>query len=171
MVYAYRQQTENKLDNQLKMFRDLESLGVKHDKPSVCEEFQKEIVYKHPQYEVSLPWKQKHPVLHDHYELALRRLNGLLRHLRQNPEILCQYDSVIKEQLNKGIIESVNNSALITHLVHYLPHHAAIREEKKTTKLRIVYDTSAKTTCPSLNDCLYTGLKFGQNIMDIIIRF
>ena len=110
-------------------------------------------------------------MLHDHYELALRRLNGLLKCLRQNPEILSQYDSVIKEQLHKGIIESVSNSALITHPVHYLPHRAIIREDKKTTKLRIVYDASAKTTGPSLNDCLYTGPKFGQNIMDIIIRF
>ena len=91
--------------------------------------------------------------------------------MRQNPEILDQYDSVVKEQLNKGIIESVNDSALITHPVHYLPHHAIVQEDKKTTKLRIVYDASAKTNSPSLNDCLYTGPKFGQNIMDIIIRF
>ena len=171
MVDAYQQQTENELDNQLKMFWDLESLGVKHDEPSVYEEFLKAIVYKYPRYEVSLPWKQTYPVLHNHYKLALRRLNGLLKRLRQNPEILSQYDSVIKEQLNKGIIESVNNSALITHPVHYLSHHAIIRGDKKTTKLRIVYDASAKTTGPSLNDCLYTGLMFGQNIMDIIIRF
>ena len=170
-VDAYQRQTENELDNQLKMFWDLDSLGVKYDEPSVYEEFQNGIVHKYPRYEVSLPWKQAHPVLHDQYELSLRRLNGLLKRLRQNPEILNQYDSVVKEQLNKGIIESVNDSALITHPVHYLPHHAIVREDKKTTKLRIVYDASAKTNSPSLNDCLYTGPKFGQNIMDIIIRF
>lgn len=88
----------------MKMFWDLESLSIKHDKPSVYEDFQKGIVYNYPLYEVSLPWKQAHPVLHDHYELALRRIGGLLKCLRQIPEILSQYDSVIKEQLNKGII-------------------------------------------------------------------
>ena len=46
-----------------------------------------------------------------------------------------------------------------------------VREDKKTTKLRKVYDTSARTNGPSLNDCLYTGPKFGQKIMDIILRF
>ena len=46
-----------------------------------------------------------------------------------------------------------------------------IREEKQTTKLRIVYDASAKSTGPSLNDCLYVGLAFGQSIMDILLRF
>ena len=94
-----------------------------------------------------------------------------MRRLRQNPEILKQYDAVIKEQLHKGIIESVDTSALVTHPVHYLPHHAILREDKKTTKLPIVYDASAKINGPSLNDCLYTGPKFGQKIMDIIIRF
>ena len=150
-------------DNKQKMsltisWRCFETLShwvlIKHDKPSVYEEFQKGIVNKYPRYEVSLPWKQTYPVLHDHYELALRRLNRLLKRLRQNLEILSRYDSIIKEQLNKGIIESVNYSALITRPVHYLPHHAIIWEDKKTTKLRIVYDVSAKTTSPLLNDCL-----------------
>ena len=55
--------------------------------------------------------------------------------------------------------------------VHYLPHHAVVRQDKVTTKIRIVYDASAKTTGPSLNDCLYTSPKFDQKIMDILLRF
>ena len=35
----------------------------------------------------------------------------------------------------------------------------------------MVYNASAKEDGPSLNDCLYAGPKFGQNIMDIILRF
>ena len=55
--------------------------------------------------------------------------------------------------------------------VHYLPHHAVVRRDKSTTKLRVVYDASAKTTGPSLNECLYKGPKFQQLILDILIRF
>ena len=55
--------------------------------------------------------------------------------------------------------------------LHYLPHHCVIREDKTTTKLRIVYDASAKKNGPSLNDCLYAGPSFGQTIADILIRF
>ena len=170
-VDAYQQQMESTFESQLKMFWDLESLGVRPNEPSVYDEFQRGIVYKHPRYEVSLPWKCAHPPLNDHYELAVRRLNGLLKRLKQNPEVLKQYDLVIKEQLSKGIIESAQDSASISHAIHYLPHHAVVRDDKSTTKLRIEYDASAKTNGPSLNDCLYTGPKFGQNIMDIIIRF
>jgi len=56
-------------------------------------------------------------------------------------------------------------------LVHYLPHHAVLWEDKATTRLRIVYDASARTCGPSLNECLYTGPKSGQKIMDILLRF
>ena len=34
-----------------------------------------------------------------------------------------------------------------------------------------MYDASARTTGPSLNDCLYTGPNFGQNILHILLRF
>jgi len=87
-------------------------------------------------------------------------------------DILHQYDAVIKEQFNKGIIEAVDKpESQSNHQVHYLPHHVVVWEDKKTTKLWIVYGASAKTNGPSLNGCLYTGSKFGQKIMDIIIRF
>jgi len=55
--------------------------------------------------------------------------------------------------------------------VHCLPHHAVIRKDKQTTKLRIVYDASPCSEGVSLNDNLFSGPKFNQNILDIIIRF
>ena len=55
--------------------------------------------------------------------------------------------------------------------VHYLPHHAVIRRDKSTTKLRIVYDASSRSDGPSLNDCLYKGPKFNQLILDLLLRF
>ena len=34
-----------------------------------------------------------------------------------------------------------------------------------------MYDASARNGGPSLNDCLYAGPTFGQNILDILLRF
>ena len=55
--------------------------------------------------------------------------------------------------------------------IHYLPHHAVICTDKQTTKIRILYDASARDKGISLNDCLLSGHKFEQNILDILLRF
>ena len=67
------------------------------------EEFQEKIQFKHGRYEVLLPWKEKHSVLPDNYELSLKRLKSLIRRLQQDPDILKEYHSVIQDQLRKGI--------------------------------------------------------------------
>ena len=55
--------------------------------------------------------------------------------------------------------------------VHYLPHHAVVRKDKSATKVRVVYDASARSTGCSLNECLHKGPKFDQKILDILVRF
>lgn len=78
-----------------------------------------------------------------------------------------EYDAVIKDHLVKGVVEVVASDK--DKRVHYLPHHAVVREEKQTTKLCVVYDASARSTGLSLNECLYVGPVFGQNIMEIML--
>ena len=60
---------------------------------------------------------------------------------------------------------------MVPDVIHYLPHHAVIRHDEETTKVRVVYDASARSGGPSLNDCLYTGPKFNQRILEILLRF
>ena len=163
---------EQNLDDQLRRFWELESLGIMKDEPSVYDKFVQRISFDGQRYQVSLPWKENAPPLPDNFELCRRRLDSLLRRLKQNPPLLVEYDSVIRDQLSRGIIEVVNNTSLDGHeRIHYLPHHGVVRQDKTTSKLRIVYDASAKTNGPSLNDCLYTGPSFGQSIFDILLRF
>ena len=108
----------------------------------------------------------------DNFKLSLKRMWGLIRHLRQSPEILAEYNSIIQSQLKQGIVKLVNSpTEEKNHRVHYLPHHAVIRRSATTTKIRVVYDASVKSNGPSLNDCLHTGQKFHQNILDLLIRF
>ena len=102
-------------------------------------------------------------MLPDNYQLCLKRLQGLLCRLQQDPVALQEYDSVIQNQIKQGIIQSVEDlGSMEVVKVHYLPHHAVIRQDKETTKLRVVYDASTKSDGPSLNDCLYTRPKFDQ---------
>lgn len=146
---------------------------MKWDK-SVYEEFSEKIHLVEGRYEVSLPWKETHAPLPDSRLLSLRRPEGLLHRLKENPTVLQEYDSIIHDQIEKKIVEVVAKVDVKTdynHKVHYLPHHAVIRHDKETTKLRVVYDASVRSGGPLLNDCLYMGPKFNQKIMDILLRF
>lgn len=117
-------------------------------------------------------WLCHHPPLPDHFDLCRRRLFGLLKRLKQNPPLLKDFHSVVKDQLANGIVEVVDDpSSTDGDRTHYLPHHAVVRQDKATTKLRIVYDASARTSGPSLNNCLHVGPKFGRSIFDILLRF
>ena len=65
-----------------------------------------------------------------------------------SPDILREYENVIQKQLAAGIIKKIANQLseeLNNQDVCYLPHHAVIRKNRETTKLRIVYDGSAKS--------------------------
>lgn len=55
---------------------------------------------------------------------------------------------------------------------YILPHQAIVRPEAQTTKLRVVFDASAKTTLgTALNDKLIAGPNLQQELIDIILRF
>ena len=162
--------TNETLDGNLRTFWELESLGIKPK--TLYEEFQEQISFKDNRYEVHLPWKMPHPPLPDNYELSLKRLSNLLKRLNQEPEVLKEYDSVIKEQLRKGIVEVVEKpDEGEVGKTHYLPHHAVVRREKATTRLRVVYGASARSDGVALNDCVYTGPPLTENIFDVLLRF
>ena len=171
VTHTLRTDAEN-LDETLRTFWDLETLGIRTDEQSVLEEFSQKIQFKEGRYEVRLPWKDPRPSLPTNYELSHKRLLGLLRRLREQPQVLQEYSSIIKGQLERGIVEEVREpEAPVKGTVHYLPHHAVVRSDKQTTKVRIVYDASARSTGCSLNDCLHVGMKFDQRILDILLRF
>ena len=162
------------LDQRLKKFWDLETIGIKEGEMPAYSQLIESITFQDGRYCtcVQLPWINPHPPLVDNLNLSQRRLCNLLRRLRQEPSLLQRYDTVIKEQIKEGIVEVVPDPwAPVVEKVHYLPHHGIIRDDKQTTKLRIVYDASAKEGGPSLNDCLYAGPPFGQFIFDILVRF
>ena len=55
---------------------------------------------------------------------------------------------------------------------HYLPHHSVISKDKQTTKVRVVYDASARgISGTSLNNCLYSGPCLLKTVADILTRF
>ena len=154
---------------------ELETLGI-NDIETVEEQFISELKYDEDHYTVSLPWREHHDILPDNYELSVARLNSTLKRLRKEPELLKEYNNVIEEQLKRGIIEEVKPNLLEpaeVGRIHYLSHHAVVRKDATTTKVRVVMDGSAKINAesPSLNECLHTGPSLTPNVLDILLRF
>ena len=164
---------ESALEQQLARFWSLESIGIARNELSLYETFQDEIEFVNGRYQVRLPWKQEHPMLPDNYTLCKRRLQTTLAKLKANPPLMEEYKKIMKEQEERGIIEKVEptNEALVGK-VAYLPHHPVIRSDKQTTKVRMVYDASAKNVEGiSLNSCLYTGPCLLKTVAEVIARF
>ena len=70
---------------------------------------------------------------------------SLLNRLRRELQVLPDYDAVIGDQVEEGIVEKVGEpTSGEVGRVHYLPHHAVIGRQIKK-KLRIVYDASCKS--------------------------
>ena len=133
--------TQDALVDTLKQFWETESIGIKEVSEITKSHngFNEQVCFNGQRYEVPLPRRDNHPAISSDYELCVNRLKSLQRKLLKEPELIREYNQIIEEQLSKGIVESVaaekDNE---NEDVHYLPHHAVIRRDRETTKLRIV---------------------------------
>ena len=167
------------MTNSLKRFWETETLRTDNVEPEVLgNDFLRGIEFIDGHYQIPLPWKRDIADIPDRFSLSFNRLKLLQCRLLKRPELLREYDNVIKDQLAKGIVESVNQAVLNAandncNPIHYLPHHAIVRQDRQTTKIRVVYDGSAKEKGQSLslNDCLHTGPNYIPLLFDILIRF
>ena len=176
IIDASSSSDHEELTTVLRKFWDTEALGIQETSNETTENdqaFLKDVKYKEGHYEVSLPWIRDYSELPCHYNLSFNRLKYLQFRLLRRPELLTEYNNIFREQLQKGIIERVETDSIAVNVTHYMPHHAVIREDKKTTKLRIVYDGSARGDGDelSLNDCLQTGPNMIPKLFDILVKF
>ena len=133
------------------------------------EEFQEQLE-RSPEgwYETGLPWRSNNPPLPTNEMGSRRRLDNLVKRLKASD----QYDhyDIITQQLEDGVIELAPQEASDKEFC--IPHKAVVKNTAETTKLRIVYDASAKEsrTSPSLNDCLNPGPSLQNLLWSILVR-
>ena len=156
LIFSIPLTNDNELVDSLRRFWETESIGISEPQPKSTREegVLRNIRHTGERYETDC-------------ELCLSRLHSLHNRLKRNEQLLSEYDKAIKDQLASGIVEEIPRSEPCRqeNTVHYIPHHAVIREDKETTKLRVVYDGSATTNDHnfSLNDCLPTGPNYFHN--------
>jgi hypothetical protein len=71
--------------------------------------------------------------------------------------------------LEDGVVERVTESAQGKEF--YLPHKPVVRESAESTKVRIVFDASAREneSSPSLNECLETGPPLQNLLWNVLV--
>ena len=140
------------------------------DQSVVHEEFEEQL-QRSPDgwYETGLPWRGNHPTLANNKSGSLQRLGSLARKL-ERADLLEKYDEVIKDQLNRGIVERAGE--IPQGREFYIPHKPVVRESAESTKLRIVYDASARANdnSPFLNDCLNPGPPLQNQLWNVLFR-
>ena len=82
-----------------------------------------------------------------------------------------RYDQVIQDQIEAEIVERVSGPVTGSR-EFYIPHKPVVRESAETTKLRVVYDASARahSGAPSLNECLNPGPPLQNRLWSVLVR-
>ena len=122
---------------------------------------------------VPLPKKPGAQPLSESRSQAVRRFLSFERSLHSKGHFH-EFEAVIDEYFQAGHAEQVPAVDLekLTHSVFYLPMHAVRKESSTTTKVRAVFDASAKSlTGVSLNDILLVGPTVTSPLIDVLLRF
>ncbi|XP_063981499.1 uncharacterized protein LOC135164772 [Diachasmimorpha longicaudata] len=119
-------------------------------------------------YIVRLPFRDSKFNLGESRIQALKRFQALERKLSAKASLRLEYTRVMEEYISLGhmtLCDEIEGGC-------YLPHHAVIKESSETTKVRVVFDASAKTsTGISLNDTLLVGPTIQNTIFEQVLRF
>ncbi|XP_015124137.1 uncharacterized protein LOC107046130 [Diachasma alloeum] len=120
-------------------------------------------------YVVRLPLKTTPSALGESRKHALQLLNRTSTKLSSNPSYGKLYKDFINEYEALGHMKRVLEASEPSP-VFYLPHHGVLREDSITTKLRVVFNGSSKTSSGvSLNEILHSGGKLQVEGSDVLI--
>ena len=138
-----------------------------------CEDlFHKTVKRDHSgRFIVNIPFKPNYQQLGESREIATKRFFALERRFRSDPELKGLYLEFLKEYIKLNHTTQVKSSNL-PQIEYFLPHHPVIKESSLTTKLRVVFDGSLKTTIGlSLNDTQFTGPSLQADIFAMLLKF
>ncbi|XP_062533989.1 uncharacterized protein LOC134203016 [Armigeres subalbatus] len=121
---------------------------------------------------VQMPFREEVEELEDNRSLALKRFFALERKLSRNTELRDEYLAFMREYELLGHCKEIKEEDDVFGVPrYYLPHHAVFKLASSSTKLRVVFDASAKASKYSLNDVMKTGPTVQNDIFSVNLRF
>jgi hypothetical protein len=126
------------------------------------------IELKEGRYWIGLPWLHDQN-LESNFGLCVKRLRLLVKQLT-NKNQYEMYESELFKLMNDGFAEQIYENE--TNNGYYMPHHPVIKNDRKTTKLRIVFDMSShQRDSASLNELLSKGINLNPLLVEMLIKF
>ncbi|XP_054745898.1 uncharacterized protein LOC129250288 [Anastrepha obliqua] len=120
---------------------------------------------------VKLPFKEAPHCLGQSYATALRRFIAQERRITRCPDLHQRYIAFMEGYSRLGHM-SVVKKVDFDNPHYYVPHHYVLKPTSTTTKLRVVFDASCKsTTQRSLNDILAEGPTLQNDLYILLLRF
>ena len=125
------------------------------------------------QWIIPYPWRKDPNSLPDNRNQALKRLESTERCLSNNPEQAEAYHKQIAEMEEMKFSRKLSKEEIGKYEgpVHYISHHAVVRPEKKSTPVRIVFNSPATYQGSRLNDYWKKGPDLLNRLFGVVLRF
>ena len=121
-------------------------------------------------YVVSLPFKGKCEEFCNMRKVAMTRYFQIERKFSKNEELYKEYSDCLNDYITLCHMSEIGPE--LHPNAYYIPHHCVVKNASTTTKLRVVFDASAKdANMNSLNSSLLTGPRLQDDLLDLLIRF
>ncbi|XP_051172241.1 uncharacterized protein LOC127288678 [Leptopilina boulardi] len=164
----------DQLHKQMERFWEIEELSdqrILSREEEACEQHFRDNYQRIPsgQFMVRLPAKEGINQLGSSHETARRQFFALERRLEKNATLRDKYNQFMREYLDLNHMEEVSSNEKDGY---FIPHHAILKENSLTTKLRAVFNASAKSSSGvSLNEMLMVGPTIQDGVLELILRF
>lgn len=161
-------------DEKLTAFWDIPSHKPDTDEIEYCENLYKTKHYRESdgRYVVPIMWKPETTHLGGSYYKALNFFLSQEKRMDCNKEHRHMFNEFMREYLEMDHMEPVpvTDHCNNTRETYYIPYFSVIRQEALTTKLRNVFNASAKTdNGVSLNELIYAGPSLQTKLFNVLI--
>ena len=121
-------------------------------------------------FEAGVMWKDATRPPNNKYP-ALQEWLRQEKSLSKVPDRRKAYDKVVRGWIESGYVQKLSDSAYDDKDAFYLVHFPVYREDKSSTKVRVVMNGKAQFQGKSLNDCIVKGPKLLNGLVDVLVRF
>lgn len=178
-VYHNVKQDEKEVGEILRKFWEVDQFQHAQEEMSlenreVLQRTRENTKYDGMRYEVAMPFNERKleqpskEFTEEMWNMARKRLESTEAALKSKEGRKEKYQDVLDGYIEKGYARIALDPEETRWL---LPHFPVIREDKETSKLRIVFDGSARIKNISLNDQIHEGPKLQKDIFEVLLRF